>query len=127
MQDITDLYVDFSSGPIGKQHVTVMDKFSKFDEDKLEEHYDEVALNYDGVYLRAGYPDPMKVAEYVGKFTKNKKAKIIDFGCGTGLIGKYLAQDGFTDITGLDASKNMLAQAKLKECYSKLDKLRLGQ
>lgn len=70
----------------------VMDKFSKFDQDKLEAHYDEVALNYDGVYLRAGYPDPKKVAEYVSKYTKNKNSKIIDFGCGTGLIGKYLAE-----------------------------------
>ena len=127
MQDITDLKVDFSSGPIGKQHITVMDKFSKFDEDKLEEHYDEVALNYDGVYLRAGYPDPMKVAEHVGKYTKNKKAKIVDFGCGTGLIGKYLAEGGFEDITGLDASKGMLGQAKQKECYKKLEQLKLGQ
>jgi hypothetical protein len=36
----------------------VMDKFSKFGQEKLEAHYDEVALNYDGVYIRAGYPDP---------------------------------------------------------------------
>jgi predicted TPR repeat methyltransferase len=127
MQDITDFLVDFSSGPIGKHHITVMDKFSKFDEDKLEEHYDEVALNYDGVYLRAGYPDPKKVAEYVGKQTQNKKAKIVDFGCGTGLIGKYLAEGGFEEITGLDASKGMLGQAKQKECYKRLEQLKLGQ
>ena len=45
-----------------------MDRFSKFDESKLEEHYDEVALNYDGVYLRAGYPDPDKVAQMCAKY-----------------------------------------------------------
>lgn len=92
MIDITNLKLDFEGCPITKQHIMVMDKFSKFDQDKLEAHYDEVALNYDGVYLRAGYPDPKKVAEYVSKYTKNKKSKIIDFGCGTGLIGKYLAE-----------------------------------
>lgn len=88
MQDITNLKVDFENEPIGKQQISVMDKFSKFDKDKLEEHYDEVALNYDGVYKRAGYPDPAMVAKHVGKITQNKKAKIIDFGCGTGLVGE---------------------------------------
>ena len=121
MQDITNMKVDFEGGPIGKLHITVMDKFSKFDEDKLKEHYDEVALNYDGVYLRAGYPDPSKVATHVGKITKNKKAKIIDFGCGTGLVGQALAQDGFEDICGLDASNGMLGQARDKKCYKSLD------
>lgn len=73
MQDITNLKLEFEGATLTRQHTMVMDKFSKFSHDKMEAHYDEVALNFDGVYLRAGYPDPIKVAEYVSKYSKNKK------------------------------------------------------
>jgi len=32
--------------------------------------------------------------------------------CGTGLVGKYLSEKGFTNIYGVDASSEMLIQAK---------------
>lgn len=127
MIDITNLKVDFEGTQITKQHVMVMDKFSKYEKINQEAHYDEVALNYESVYLRAGYPDPKKVADMVNKYTKNKKSKVIDFGCGTGLIGKYLSEKGFDDITGLDSSQGMLDQAKLKDIYYKLEKFTIGQ
>jgi predicted TPR repeat methyltransferase len=49
------------------------------------------------MYLRIGYPDPKKVADYAAMFIKDKSsAKILDFACGTGLVGKYLNENGFT-------------------------------
>lgn len=59
-------------------------------------HYDHIASNYEGMYLRMGYPDPKYVATYVTKFAeKNKqdpaKVKVLDMACGTGLVGKYLS------------------------------------
>ena len=104
MEDITNLQVDFGGTQVTKQQIMVMDKFSKYDQNKLEAHFDEVALNYDRVYLRVGYPDPIKVVDYIDKYAKSKMSRIIDFGCGTGLIGKYLKEKGFDDVTGLDAS-----------------------
>ena len=55
-------------------------------------HFDKIALNYEGMYLKMGYSDPKYVANFVAKFAKKsgqnpEDAKIIDFACGTGLVG----------------------------------------
>jgi predicted TPR repeat methyltransferase len=82
--------------------------------------------------LTAGYPDPKKVQEYVSHIATNQiipkhRAQILDFGCGTGLVGKYLKEDGgFENITGIDASSKMLEQADMKSAYSKLTHLKLN-
>ena len=52
--------------------------------------------------------------------------KILDFGCGTGLVGKYLAQHGFTNITGIDCSPEMMKIAEEKKCYKSLEEFTLG-
>ena len=39
-------------------------------------------------------------------------SKVIDFGCGTGLVGKYLHDKGFKFIDGIDASRGMIEQAR---------------
>ena len=49
----------------------------------------------------------------------------MDFGCGTGLVGKYLHEDGFYNIVGLDASCGMLQEADQKGVYSQLEHMRL--
>lgn len=83
--------------------------------------------------MTAGYPDPKKVQEYVSHIATNQiipkhRAQILDFGCGTGLVGKYLKEDGgFENITGIDASSKMLEQADMKSAYSKLTHLKLNQ
>ena len=39
---------------------------------------------------------------------KPSEVAILDMGCGTGLVGKFLAEKGFTNIHGIDLSKKML-------------------
>ncbi|MFT5741642.1 MAG: SAM-dependent methyltransferase [Gammaproteobacteria bacterium] len=46
--------------------------------------------------------------------------KVIDFGCGTGLVGAALAKRGFNTIDGADISKGMLEQARVKSVYRNL-------
>lgn len=61
--------------------------------------------------------------------TKGKNpadVKIIDFACGTGLIGQKLQQHGFTNITGIDISPGMLEIASEKGCYTSLEEWTLG-
>tara|TARA_B100001063_G_C16668688_1_gene505092 strand:- start:289 stop:921 length:633 start_codon:yes stop_codon:yes gene_type:complete len=50
---------------------------------------------------------------------KDKTAKIIDIGCGTGLVGKYLQAHGFNNFDGLDISDEML-QIASQRGYQKL-------
>jgi SAM-dependent methyltransferase len=90
-----------------------MEKHGNFSQSNIKEHYDDLCVNYEDIYLRAGFHDPKKCAELVlqhyeltGK-TK-EEVEILDMGCGTGLVGKYLHDDGFKQIVGLDASKGML-------------------
>lgn len=108
-----------------------MEKHTTFKKELAEAHFDEIADNYEGVYMRAGYPDPEKCADFVKmyakKMQKKEDLKIIDFACGTGLIGKYLNAHGFKNIHGIDISRNMLDIAHKKGCYTALDKLELGQ
>ena len=45
------------------------------------------------------------------------EAQVADFGCGTGLVGVALANDGFKNITGVDCSEGMLYEAQQKKVY----------
>lgn len=90
-----------------------------------------MAGNYEGMYLRMGYPDPEYVAKFVSKITQKDNmtpdnVKIIDFACGSGLVGKNLRQKGFKNIVGLDISPNMLEEASNKCVYSELHEHTLG-
>ena len=44
-------------------------------------------------------------------------------GCGTGLVGLYLAEKGFSKIDGIDASPGMLDMARDKDVYDNLEEL----
>ena len=59
------LALDWNTERLTSAHIAEMEKFNKFDKTILSKQYDEVASNYDGIYLRAGYPDPKKVQEVV--------------------------------------------------------------
>ena len=50
-----------------------------------------------------------------------KNLKLLDFGCGTGLLGQVLKEKfGFNNLVGLDVSEDMLEKAKQKAIYNKL-------
>lgn len=60
-----------------------------------------------------GYPDPEYVAKHVDQIAQKNEmdkseVKVVDFACGTGLVGQYLEEKDFTNITGLDISPKML-------------------
>jgi predicted TPR repeat methyltransferase len=63
------------------------------------------------VYLTAGWHDPKKVAELAKDVVGEENvpaAHVLDMGCGTGLVGKYLNELGFRNIEGIDASAGMI-------------------
>jgi len=123
--------LDWTVGTLTKDHIQEMEKYSTYPKEQTEQHWDELANNYEGVYNRAGYSDPEKVAEQVlyfaSGFPQKADVKILDFACGTGLVGEQLKRFGFENIEGVDISNNMLNIAKTKNCYSNLENLELGQ
>lgn len=54
--------------------------------------------------------------------SKNKNVKILDAGCGTGVLSFYLAEKGF-EVTGIDGSKKMIEFCKLKLKESLIENL----
>lgn len=89
--------LDWSVQYLTDQHVKMYETCNKYKQENTQLHFDFIAPNYEGMYLRMGYPDPGQVANFVAKMAKKEKiapsdAKVIDFACGTGLIGKYLSE-----------------------------------
>jgi predicted TPR repeat methyltransferase len=104
-------------------------KHNTYSQDTIVDHYNEASANYEQVYITAGWHDPMKCAELAGEYLRDttQTARVLDMGCGTGLVGKYLHEYGFRSIVGLDASSGMLAKAAEKGVYSELEELFLGR
>jgi len=46
--------------------------------------------------------------QFFQEFVKDKKLKIADIGCGTGLVGQELKKSGFIDFDGIDISQEMI-------------------
>lgn len=88
--------LDWSVPYLTDKHVKMYETCNKYKSEHTQAHFDFIASNYEGMYTRMGYPDPQYVANCVAKMAKRNKpsaadAKVIDFACGTGLVGKYLS------------------------------------
>ena len=110
---------------LGPSHINEIQKCNGFVPGEAKRHYDHIAMYYEAIYLRLGFPDPKKVAEKVEKYAKlggidKDTCRILDVACGSGLIGKYLAEKGFKNISGLDISTCMLENARQKGVYDEL-------
>lgn len=93
----------------------------------LRDFYDEWA---------EGYVETACGEEYVGHWVCAKlldvvahalvtpgrphSARILDAGCGTGLVGEQLAVIGYGDIDGVDLSAGMIEQARKTNAYGRL-------
>ncbi|WP_313891782.1 class I SAM-dependent methyltransferase [Psychrobacillus sp.] len=71
--------------------------------------YDQFAFIYDSLMSDIPYD---KYAEWVQKHAPTSTyKKLVDVGCGTGVLSVQFAKDGF-DVTGLDLSESMLTMAQ---------------
>jgi ubiquinone/menaquinone biosynthesis C-methylase UbiE len=89
-------------------------------EDDLMNVYQKWAADYDddNDNLLGTVSQPMSV-QILQEYVKNKELKIIDVGCGTGLVGRELERAGFVNFDGIDISKEMIDIAK-RRGYSNL-------
>jgi ubiquinone/menaquinone biosynthesis C-methylase UbiE len=84
----------------------------------------ELYKNWDNyehdVIQLAGYVGHLITTEILLKYLDNKKAKILDAGCGTGLVGDILYNKSYKNIVGIDFSQEMLNRAFKKNVYQSL-------
>lgn len=95
---------------------------------ELRERYDEWASTYDKELTADWeYKLPPVIGDLFIKYTKNRDARILDAGAGTGLGGEYLSQNGYNNLFAVDMSEGMLEQARRKGIYHGLDQMVLGK
>jgi predicted TPR repeat methyltransferase len=78
------------------------------------DHYDEDLLE------EMGYVAPMIAVQLLSDYLPKSPQRILDAGCGTGIVGSLLKERGCETIDGLDYSESMLRQAKSKAVYTRL-------
>tara|TARA_B100001540_G_scaffold34180_1_gene30168 strand:+ start:1374 stop:2003 length:630 start_codon:yes stop_codon:yes gene_type:complete len=95
---------------------------------EVEEYYDEwtVENKYDKDMVDWKYSGPQETVNLFEKHISQKNIKILDAGCGTGLVGVELKKKGFTNIDGADFSQKMLDLVPQK-IYKNLFKINLNQ
>lgn len=95
--------------------------------EELLRHYDGWAESYDADMQQIGYVHPAAVSAYTARYVTDTGDAILDAGCGTGTVGNILAIAGFRNLIGLDMSEGMLARARSRNIYARLEQGILGE
>ena len=93
---------------------------------KIHDLYDEWADNYDRDLVLWGYDAPQVSASYLKRLA-DKDGLVLDVGCGTGLVGQAIQEQGFSRIHGIDFSEESLQLAKRRRLYGSLSRVDLTQ
>ena len=72
------------------------------------------------------YTAPQEVVSILKKYALNKNFKILDAGCGTGLVGIELKKYGYLNIEGVDFSQSMLDLVP-QDIYRAIEKIDLNK
>jgi predicted TPR repeat methyltransferase len=106
-------------------HVKILSAAST---DELMDVYDGWAARYDDELLGEwGYTSPQKAVDLLSESMRLSDLRVLDAGCGTGLVGSFLKVAGVPNITGIDYSSGMLAQAQEKRIYDALHLMDMNQ
>ncbi|MEA5469992.1 methyltransferase domain-containing protein [Spirulina sp. 06S082] len=90
------------------------------DNQKLQSKYDAWSRIYDKELDRPYRISPIQSARALAQVLPDKAANILDAGAGTGMVGEALAEQGYTHLTAIDLSEEMLAVAREKQIYQTL-------
>lgn len=82
--------------------------------------YNVWAKDYDNYLKKLGYTGPENMAELLSDHIDNKEV-ILDFGCGTGLLGQEIKKKIKPKyLYGVDISMGMIAKSMKKKIYNRL-------
>ena len=86
----------------------------------LRDKYDAWSGIYDAELDKPYRISPILSARALARVLPNKEASILDAGAGTGMVGEALAELGYSNITAVDLSEEMLEVARNKQVYRSL-------
>ena len=96
--------------------------------DEVMKYYDEWGIKnkYDQDMIDWDYTGPKETVATFTKYAKDKNIKILDAGCGTGLVGIELKKHNYLNIDGMDLSKKLLDLVP-QGYYQNLDQVDLNK
>ena len=90
--------------------------------------FDDWAATYDhDLVNELGYVADAEACRHFVELVPDRQARILDAGCGTGLVGSRLQRAGYTDIHGQDYAAKMLQEASATGAYQTLQQHDLTQ
>ncbi len=94
---------------------------------ELAERYDHWAKDYDtDLEQDFEWVAPQKAAEVFAKYVP-KSGRVLDAGAGTGLVGKFLSESGYSNLVAMDLSMGMLEEARKKKVYQEFHQMVMGE
>ena len=100
---------------------TIYDTLHAADLDELEGIYKNWASDYESDVINlAGYVGHLITSDLLLNYLRNTESKVLDAGCGTGLVGEILYKNNFRNMDGVDFSQEMLNIAHQKNIYQSL-------
>lgn len=121
----SDYQSDLNSSQVAKMslamekdaHELLQDVIKDADRVSTNKLYTNWAPTYEKDMAAVRYFGPTQLMDAFGKLNVPKDAKILDFGAGTGAIGRELVKQGYSDLHAVDGSEGMLASAKKEGNY----------
>ena len=101
--------------------------FTACDRQELLQAYEDWAGRYDADMVATGYANPAVAAGLIARHLPSLDAPVLDAGAGTGIVGEILAILGYRDLAAIDMSEGMLAAARARGAYRRLERAVLGE
>jgi len=111
-----------------KEVISKLDIYKIKKPEELLKYYQDWTDNnkYNKDMVDWNYIAPQETVSVLRKYALNKNSKILDAGCGTGLVGIELKKYGYLNIEGVDFSQSMLDLVP-QNIYKKIEKIDLNK